>query len=194
MNPVTVTKAKLLSNVVTLTVATLDQLRVGYHVTVQGIGQHFDGNHVLTGAITTTVGTVTTYTVTYAQNHANIAEADVDGRITPVCTWISDSDVTDFLGFLPDSEPDIAWLAVCTETANDWCATRRAENDYADLLDHVPSPKVQLGTVLYAAGLFRERGSIDSFSSFQEMPMPSSLAGSMGQINRLLGLMKPRVA
>lgn len=194
MQSVAVTKAKLASNVATLTVATLDRLRVGYHTNVQGLGTTFDGNQVLTGAITTTVGDVTTYTVTYAKNHANVAEATVSGLIVPVCTWISETDVTDFLGFLPDSEPDLTWLSTCTEAANDWCANRRAENDYEDLLDHVPNASVQLATVLYAAGLFRERGSIDSFSSFQELPMPGNLAGSMGQINRLLGLMKPRVA
>ena len=198
MIPVAVTKASLTSNVITLTVASVATFRVGYHITVAGVdaaGQpHFDGNHVLTAVTTTTVGTVTTYTISYAKTHANIAEFDCDGYATPVCIWIDSTDVEDFLGFIPATQPDIDWLASCAETANDWCANRRRENGYNDLMDHVPNASVKQGTILYAAGLFRERGSIDSFSSYQDMPMPASLAGNFGQINRLLGLSKPRVA
>ncbi len=198
MNPVAVTHAELTDDVVTLTVASISYLRVGYHAEVQGIGAPYDGQHILTAVITTPTVidgvTVDVFTVEYAKNHANVVGSDVDGRITPRCTWIGESDVTDFLGFLPDTQPDEAWLTMCTETANDFCSRRRWENGYSDLLNHVPSPAVANATVLYAAGLFRERGSIDSFSSFQEMSVTGTLAGSMGQIMRLLGLMRPRVA
>lgn len=193
MNPVPVTKASLTANTVTLTVAYLDSLRVGYQVQVQGIGNNaYDGVYVLTAVTTNpTTGVVT---VQYAKNHANIAEATVDGRITPVCNWIGTTDVEAFLGFVPDSEADTAWLEVCTATANDFCSRRRWENGYDDLLNTPPTTAAFTATVLYAGSMFRERGSVDSFSSFSEMPLGGTLAGNMGQITRLLGLMKPRVA
>lgn len=50
-----------------------------------------------------------------------------------------------------------------------------------------PSGDVALGTTMYAAVLFRERGSADSFASFDELAafVPT---GTMGQILRLLGV------
>jgi hypothetical protein len=44
-----------------------------------------------------------------------------------------------------------------------------------------------------AGSLYRERGSVDSFSSFEAMNIPGTV-GSMGQINRLLGVNRSQVA
>jgi hypothetical protein len=60
-------------------------------------------------------------------------------------------------------------------------------------LSSVPSSAVKLGTIMYAASLYRERGSVDSFASFQELGSPTP-TGSMGQIMRLLGIRRSQVA
>jgi hypothetical protein len=44
-----------------------------------------------------------------------------------------------------------------------------------------------------AASLYRERGSIDSFQSFQDMTVSAPVA-SMGRINQLLGIKRSQVA
>lgn len=196
MQFVQVTKAALTSNVVTLTVATLNGLRAGYHTVVQGVNSnaqpHFDGNHILTGTATTVVNDVDVYTVTYAKNHANIAQFDCDGRITPRCTWVDGTDVELFLGVAPATPEDADYLDACVEGGNDWAYRRRQAAGYDDYANAVPSPDVKLGTIIYCAGLYRERGSIDSFQSFAEMA-PLAPIGTNAQVMRLLGINKPKV-
>jgi hypothetical protein len=59
--------------------------------------------------------------------------------------------------------------------------------------DSVPDAAVKAGAVLMAASLYRERGSIDSFQSFQDMTSSAPVA-SMGRINQLLGIKRSQVA
>lgn len=197
MDFVTVTQASLTDDVVTLTVASLNGLRAGYTVNVAGVNTqsqpHFDGTKVLTGTAVTTVGTVTTYTVTYDKNHpTDIAEFDCDGRITPVCTWVTDTDVEGFLGISPASQLDADYLTQSVVAGNDWAYRRRQAAGYDDWADVVPSADVLLGTVLYAAALYRERGSVDSYASFADMA-PIAPIGINMRVLQLLGLNKPKV-
>jgi len=192
MDFVTVTECSLTTNVATLTVATLLGLRAGYTVAVQGVGAPYDGEVILTGAITTTVGDVTTYTVTYALVNINIISADVDGRVTPICTWVTDADIEGFLGISPASQLDADYLTQCTQSANDWSYRRRRAAGYDDWADTIPSTDVLLGTVLYGAALYRERGSVDSFASFSDMA-PVAPIGTNMRVMQLLGLNKPKV-
>jgi hypothetical protein len=60
-------------------------------------------------------------------------------------------------------------------------------------LTSVPDAAVKAGVVLMAASLYRERGSIDSFQSFQDMTVSAPVA-SMGRINQLLGIKRSQVA
>lgn len=198
MDFITVSAASLTDDVVTLTVATLGGLRAGDTVTVAGVDTdaqpHFDGTKTLTGAITTTVDDVTTYTVTYAKNHpSDIAEFDCDGRLVPVCTWIDAGQVEGFLGVSPASIDDDAFLSSSVDAANDWAYRRRAAAGYDDWYSVVPNQSALLGTVIYAASLYRQRGSIDSFASFQDMAAIAPI-GSNAEILKLLGINKPRVA
>lgn len=198
MDYTTISEASLTDDVITLVVASIAGLRVGDHVTVAGVnpvGQpHFDGNQVLTGVITTTVGTVTTYTVTYAKNHpSDIAAFDCDGRLTPVCTWIDSGQVEGFLGVSPASIDDDAFLTSAVEAGNDWAFRRRREAGYSDWYSTVPNHSAQLGTIIYAASLYRQRGSIDSFASFQDMAAIAPI-GTNAEVLKLLGINKPRVA
>jgi len=78
--------------------------------------------------------------------------------------------------------------------ANEWCYRRRVEANYHDDEDQVPDNAVKLGTILYAATLYRERGSVDSFASFEDMAAGQPQFGSMSRIKQLLGIGRPSVA
>ena len=105
---------------------------------------------------------------------------------TPTCTWITASDVADWLNLDYTDEQDTAFLDNCVSAANAFAYRRRRSARYSDSLVLVPDGAAKMGTIMYAAALFREKGSVDSFQSFDAMPVTAP-TGSMGQILRLLG-------
>ena len=112
---------------------------------------------------------------------------------TPSVSWITSAMVLEFLGISVATANDTAYIATCVAAANYWCWNKRRESDYADSQTTVPNNSVKLGTILYAGTLYRERGSADSFASFDSMtamPIPSTL----GRIMQLLGTSKASVA
>lgn len=106
---------------------------------------------------------------------------------TATCTWVDVASVVAWLGIASATANDTAFITSAVGAANAWAYRRRREAGYFDSLTSVPGLDVSLGTTMYAAVLYRERGSVDSFSSFEAQggPMPF---GSSGQINRLLGV------
>ena len=112
---------------------------------------------------------------------------------TQTCTWISSSDVLSWLGISVATANDTTFVGSCTDAANAFAFRRRKEAGYFDSLTTVPSADVKLGTIMYAGALYRERGSVDSFASFNELGAPAPV-GSMGQIMRLLGINRAQVA
>jgi hypothetical protein len=116
---------------------------------------------------------------------------DVDPT-PPVVVWVAPADVIAALG--PSAAPpvDDPWLVMVTAAANQWAFRKRYEANYVDDPDQAASSDVELGTILYAVALYRERSSTDSFSSFSELDGGQGFAsfGSMGQIKRLLGIGK----
>lgn len=103
-------------------------------------------------------------------------------------TWATVDDVTRALG-VPVTDPD--WLAQVTDAANQWAFRRRADAGYVDDPATAP-PDVTLGVVLFAKALHNERGAVDGFASFEQLG-PVVAPGTLGQVNRLLGLGKPAV-
>jgi hypothetical protein len=67
------------------------------------------------------------------------------------------------------------------------------EAGYVDSLTNVPSQDVKLGTIMYGGALYRQRGSMDSFASFQSMGT-APVTGLNGMIRQLLGIDRPQVA
>jgi hypothetical protein len=67
------------------------------------------------------------------------------------------------------------------------------EAGYVDSLTTVPSQDVFLGTQMYGGSLYRQRGSIDQFASFQNMGV-TPVMGLNGMIRQLLGIDRPQVA
>ena len=112
---------------------------------------------------------------------------------TQTCTWIVAADVLSWLGIAVATANDTAFVGACTDAANAFAFRRRKEAGYFDSLTTVPGADVKLGTTMLAGALYRERGSVDSFASFEAMNIPGSV-GSMGQINRLLGVNRSQVA
>ena len=86
-----------------------------------------------------------------------------------------------------------SFMTTSVNAANAYCFKRRSQAGYKDDLINVPDAAVLAGTVLMAASLYRERGSIDSFNSFQDMNISAPVA-SMGRINSLLGIKRAQVA
>jgi hypothetical protein len=121
----------------------------------------------------------------------NVAAGTV--AFTPSVSWITSAMVLEFLGIDVATANDTAYIATCVAAANYWCWNKRRESDYADSQTTVPNNSVKLGAILYAATLYRERGSADSFASFDSMssiPIPSTL----GRIMQLLGTSRASVA
>ena len=112
---------------------------------------------------------------------------------TQTCTWIAASDVLSWLGIAVSTANDTLFVGACTDAANAFAFRRRKESNYYDSLTVVPGADVKLATTMLAGSLFRERGSVDSFASFEAMNIPGTV-GSMGQINRLLGVNRSVVA
>jgi hypothetical protein len=112
---------------------------------------------------------------------------------TTVATWIVSADVIEWLGVASATANDTAFITTCVSAANAYAYRRRREAGYYDSLTTVPGGDVKLGTTMFAAALYRERGSVDSFASFEQMGTPVPF-GSHGQINRLLGVNRSQVA
>ena len=125
----------------------------------------------------------------------NVNRDTATGQITwtQTCTWTTVAAVQEFLGISSATANDTAFLTTCVAAANAWCFKRRVQAGYHDSLTTVPDGSVLLGTTLYAAGLYRERGTTgDSYASFQDMSGPPLM--TLGRVNQLLGVKRSQVA
>ena len=112
---------------------------------------------------------------------------------TQTCTWVTVANVEEFLGIAAATANDTAFLTTAVAAANAWCFRRRQQAGYHDSLSTVPDGSVKLGTVLYAAGLYRERGTTgDVYQQFSDMGGPQMM--TLGRVNQLLGVKRSQVA
>ena len=111
----------------------------------------------------------------------------------PVCTWIDDQDIADFLGIEVATAGDEAFLIVCAAAANAFCSLRRFENNYFDSLSVAPTGAVKLGTTMYGGALYSQRGGISDFASFDGMSQGST-NGLSAIVKQLLGINRAVVA
>jgi len=132
----------------------------------------------------------------FKHNGDDLERGAITGTLTwtETCTWIVAADVLSWLGISVATANDTTFVGVCTDAANAWAYKARKMAGYqGESLSTVPSSAVKLGTIMYAAALYRERGSVDSFASFQDMAITAP-TGTMGQIMRLLGIRRSQVA
>jgi hypothetical protein len=87
-----------------------------------------------------------------------------------------DADVVAWLGIASATANDTAFITTAVNAANAYAYRRRREAGYYDSLSTVPSADVKLGTIMFAGSLYRERGIVDSFASFEQMGTPVALA------------------
>ena len=113
---------------------------------------------------------------------------------TITCTWTTSANVTEFLGISTATANDTAYIATCVAAANSYCFRARQQAGYHDAPGTAPDASALLGTTLYAASLYRERGSVDSFASFSDMSIAQPTGLTMGRIKQLLGIRRSQVA
>ena len=131
----------------------------------------------------------------FACTGSDVVRTASPGTVTwaPVCTWITATNIEDWLGIGTASALDAAFLTTCASAANQFCYRRRQEANYFDSLTTSPSGDVTLGTIMYGGALYRQRGSVDSFASFDNMQSAPPVALS-GMVKQLLGIDRPAVA
>jgi len=135
------------------------------------------------------------YQFLYLDAGDDVTRSTATGTVTftPSVSWIIAADVTSWLGIDVATANDTAFVTVCVNAANNYIYRKRREAGYYDSQTTVPGADIKLGCIMYAATLYRERGSADSFASFDSMssiPIPST----MGRIMALIGCGRPQVA
>lgn len=206
----TIVSKQLLNNYGVVQTLTANEIVAGQSFTISGLSG-FNGTYVAVACPQYLYIGIDTYgdllydtsvllpnQVLFALTASDVERTAATGTITYAltCTWVNVADVEDWLGFTvtnPSSDYDLLVIAVAA--ANAWAYRKRAEAGYFDAsLSTVPSQDVRLGTIMFAGALYRERGSIDQYASFDPLATGAPTGGSMGQIMRLLGVGRPAVA
>ncbi|MGA0179275.1 MAG: hypothetical protein ACO3IC_10050, partial [Burkholderiaceae bacterium] len=112
---------------------------------------------------------------------------------TPTCTWITAGQIEDWLGIGTATAADTTFLTQCAAAVNQMAFRRRVEAGYYDSLTTSPSADVTLGVIMWGGALYRARGSVDVFASFNEMGTAPTV-GLSPMIKQLLGIDRPQVA
>jgi hypothetical protein len=184
-----VLKAKRVAGVATLTLDSVSGLVAGQQVVVYNVTNQLDGFHNL---LTVTGGT--TNEVTYPSGGQNIAEFNVaNGLLFTEVTWASVEDVENFIGYEPDAQTsDADYLDQCVRAANCFAYRRRKNAGYKDNPTAPSCESSKLATILLAGALFRQKGSVDGFQSYQDMSITAA-TGNYGEVMKLLGVNRAQV-
>ena len=110
-----------------------------------------------------------------------------------MCQWITAGNIEDWIGIGTATAADTTFLTQCASAANNFIYRRRQECGYFDSLTTSPSGDVTLGTIMYGGALYRQRGSITDFASFDGMSTGST-TGLSPMIKQLIGVDRPQVA
>jgi hypothetical protein len=205
----TVKQKYLVDNFAVLELLTPAELEVGWSITVAGVDATFNGNYTIYALPQYLLTSVDDQgdlildplvplanQVCYQKTADDVPRQLATGSITwtpATCTWITAQNILDWLGITVATAGDQTFTTTCAAAANAFCYRRRYEAGYVDSLTTVPSQDVFLGSVMYGAALYKARGSVDVFSSFQDMGQ-SPVVGMNGQIKQLLGIDRPAVA
>lgn len=205
----TVTHAQRVDDYAVIQTLEDTDITTGQTITVAGVGNNFDATYIVQ-AVPTFLFLGVSYegdfeydpnvTITnqllVKSDFDNYQRSAATGTVTwtQSCTWLSSvAPVTEFLGIASATANDTAFLTTCVAAANSWCFSRRVQAGYHDQLNSAPNSAVLLGTTLYAAGLYRERGTTgDSYASFGDMAGPPLM--TLGRVNQLLGIKRSQVA
>lgn len=204
----TVTNKYLLDNYAVVQLLTPAELELGQSITVSGVDATFNGSYTVRAlpqyrftGVDTEGDLLYDYQepianqVLYAKTATNVERQAATGTVasTPTCTWVTANDIADWLYVAQAVTADVTFLTICAAAANAFAYRRRQEAGYTDSLTTVPSQDVKLGTIMYGGALYRQRGSIDQFASFDAMGT-ASVVGLSPIIKQLLGIDRPQVA
>ena len=204
----TVTHKQLTDNYAVLQLLTEAEIEVGASVVITNVDATFNGTYIVyalpqyafigvddEGDLLFDPLVTIPNQVLYAKTASDVARTAASGTltITQTCTWVTAANLEDWLGIGTATAADAAFLTVCAAAASQFCWRRRMEAGYVDSLTTVPSQDVFLGTQMYGGALYRQRGSVDQFASFQNMGV-TPVMGLNGMIRQLLGIDRPQVA
>jgi hypothetical protein len=204
----TVTHAQRVDGIAVFQTLENTDITIGQTIVVANVGNGFNGTFIVQAIPTfyfVGVGIQGDYEFDYdativnqllvVNAGTNVNRDTATGQITwtQTCSWTTTAAVQEFLGISSATANDTAFLTTCVAAANAWCFRRRVSAGYHDNLTTPPDGSVLLGTTLYAAGLYRERGTTgDSYASFQDMSGPPLM--TLGRVNQLLGVKRSQVA
>jgi len=204
----TVTQKYLIDNYAVVQLLTPAEIELGASVVIAGVDATFNGTYTVRalpqylyvgidteGDLIYDVNYPIANQVLYAKTASSVARTAATGTltITQTCTWVTAANIEDWLGIGTATAADAAFLTVCAAAASQFCWRRRMEAGYVDSLTTVPSQDVFLGTQMYGGALYRQRGSVDQYASFQNMGV-TPVMGLNGMIRQLLGIDRPQVA
>jgi hypothetical protein len=186
------------------------QIQVEDSVTIAGAGNNLDGTHsVLSteqfyfvgvdqyGGLKFDYDQIVENQILFYSAYSNLVRAVATGTVsfTPAITWCTNANVIEWLGIDSATANDTAFITKCVAASNYWCWNKRREAGYGqDSQNVAPNDSVKMGAILYAATLYRERGtSGDSYGSFTSMGQFQAPV-SLSRIMQLLGCGRAQVA
>ena len=201
---------QLLNNYACISTLEANEIALGESVTVSGLASPFSGTftvlalpqYLFTGIDSTTgellfdenepVPNQVLYACTGTSVEFNV---DYSGTVTytQTCTWVTAAQILTWLGIATATADDTTFVTQCASAANQFCYRRRQEVGYFDSLTTSPSGDVTLGTIMYGGALYRQRGGISDFASFDGMTQGST-NGLSPLVKQLLGVDRPQVA
>ena len=206
----TVTNKYLIDNFAVLQLLTPSEIAVGSSITVAGVDATFNGTYTVRAlpqylyiGVDTQGDLLYDYQVPiadqvlYAKTATDVERTAASGTVaySQNCTWVTTAELITYLGIsLVNPSDDYTLATQARNAANDFCYRRRQESGYIDSLSTSPGHDVTLATLMYAAALWRSRGSIEAtYATFDGM-------GSAPQqsltpiVKQLLGIPRPAVA
>ena len=212
MSSYTTASKQLISNYACISTLEPTDIAVGQTITVASIGSPFNGTFQVlalpqyafvgvdatTGLFNYDENIPRPNQIIYAATGSNVDYAAFyAGTVTYTqsCTWISVADLITYLGVTITNPSDDYTLATQARNAgNDFCYRRRQESGYFDSLTTSPGHDATLGTLMYAAALWRSRGSIETaYAAFDTMGTPTQQSLTP-IVKQLLGIPRPAVA
>lgn len=185
----TATAIEATSGVFTLTLNETNGILVGSRVDIGGLPTA--AWNTLDEVVTAVDDTLKT--ITYSHGNFTIAKQNVWGQVHIETTWASVADVEVWLGFTPTGD-ELTHLTTCVDAANDRCYKWRANAGYQDHPNVSPGSDIREGVILYAAILYRERGTTgDNYGSFNAMGQFAQPV-TLGRVKQLLGVGRAQVA
>jgi hypothetical protein len=205
----TVTHKTLITNYASLQLLEPHDISPGDAVTVAGVNATFNGSRTVYATPEYLFISVSTegdleydYTVPvpdhiiYARTADDVQRSASTGTVTNdlvACTWITATDIEDWLGIGTATAGDAAFLTTCAAAANEFCFTRRKIAGYQDVLATAPNGAAKLGTIQYGGALYRQRGGLQDMATFDGYGNAST-NGLNGTIKQLLGIDRPTLA